>query len=92
MNKMLTVFILCIGLFIALGSLAAEPDLNTTDTSITQQKDAPKVLDSDKQSSGGTVHCDICTTYCTRTICDLSKCYDEKYACGTHSCNCRPGS
>jgi hypothetical protein len=37
------------------------------------------------------VHCDLCTTYCTETVCD-PKCHNVRYECGTHSCNCRPGS
>ena len=37
-----------------------------------------------------TVHCDLCTQHCTRTVCD-PKCRNETYACGTVSCNCRPG-
>lgn len=47
---------------------------------------------SDVDSSGGTVHCDLCADYCTRTVCDLNSCREEQYLCGWHSCNCRPGS
>ena len=37
----------------------------------------------------GTVHCDLCPIYCTRTVCDLNKCRTEKYVCQWESCNCR---
>lgn len=37
----------------------------------------------------GTVHCDLCPIYCTRTVCDLNSCREEKYICQWYSCNCR---
>jgi hypothetical protein len=46
----------------------------------------------ENQKSGGTIHCDLCPTYCTRTVCDTKGCHTENYLCGMHSCNCRPGS
>lgn len=54
-------------------------------------KTAGSKSDDGVDHSGGTIHCDLCTTYCTRTVCE-PKCRNEKYACGTHSCNCRPGA
>lgn len=56
-----------------------------------QSKTKAKKADFDQEHSGGTVHCDLCTTYCTETVCD-PKCHNVRYECGTHSCNCRPGS
>jgi hypothetical protein len=39
--------------------------------------------------SSGTVHCDLCTTYCHGDlVCDPRCHYTSTYACGTHSCNC----
>jgi hypothetical protein len=37
----------------------------------------------------GTVVCDSCPIYCTRTICDLNRCWTERYICGWRACNCR---
>lgn len=36
----------------------------------------------------GTVHCETCPVYCTRTVCDLSGCRDEQYICQWQACNC----
>lgn len=36
----------------------------------------------------GTVHCDLCPVYCTRTVCTLNGCQDEQYICQWYSCNC----
>lgn len=36
----------------------------------------------------GTVHCDLCPIYCTRTVCTLNGCRNEQYICQWYSCNC----
>lgn len=36
----------------------------------------------------GTIHCDLCPIYCTRSVCTLSGCREEQYICQWYSCNC----
>lgn len=36
----------------------------------------------------GTIHCDLCPIYCTRSVCTLNGCRDEQYICQWYSCNC----
>jgi hypothetical protein len=94
--------ILVLILFFSAGALpiaqadsdTAKPAVNEKDhkkTEASTKNESPVTKKDDVQSSGGTVHCDLCTTYCTKTVCD-PKCHNDTYACGTHSCNCRPGS
>jgi hypothetical protein len=37
----------------------------------------------------GTIHCDSCPVYCTRTVCDTKSCWSERYICGWRACNCK---
>lgn len=46
----------------------------------------------DPDSSGGTVHCDLCPTYCDRIECDTKGCRTVKYICGYHNCRCTDGA
>lgn len=36
----------------------------------------------------GTVHCDLCPIWCTRTVCDMNSCRNEHYVCQWYSCHC----
>lgn len=89
--------LVAMGLLVSI-TLIAAPDSEIFTVASNDQQQAPKAKPKVKektdeiQGTGGTIHCDLCTTYCTRLVCDLNECRNESYACGTHSCNCRPGS
>lgn len=49
----------------------------------------PSVIKPMAGEKPGTIHCDSCPVYCTRTICDLNSCWTERYICGWRACNCK---
>jgi hypothetical protein len=45
------------------------------------------------KASGGTVHCDLCPVYCTRTVFgNDGRTHEESYICQWYSCNCTDGA
>lgn len=69
----------------------AEQGAQVCSRAATPEKGTAMVVAEGVKPSGPTVHCDLCPTYCTRTICDLNGCRDEQYICGWYSCNCSHG-